>query len=231
MTNSPLILIVEDDPEILRVLQASLEAGGYRLAVAGSLADGLVEAQSRQPDLVLLDLGLPDGDGLTLIPRLRQFSRAPILVLSARGREEDKITALDLGADDFVAKPFLTGELHARIRAGLRRIRDAAQVEELYRFGSVEVDLAGRTVRRDQMEVHLTPTEFKLLATLIENRGKVLTHRYLLNAVWGPQNIDQSQYLRVYMKQLRQKLEADPARPKFLKTETGIGYRFLSAEI
>jgi two-component system KDP operon response regulator KdpE len=231
MTNSPLILIVEDDPEILRVLQASLEAGGYRLAVAGSLADGLVEAQSRQPDLVLLDLGLPDGDGLTLIPRLRQFSRAPILVLSARGREEDKITALDLGADDFVAKPFLTGELHARIRAGLRRIRDAAQVEELYRFGSVEVDLVGRTVRRDQMEVHLTPTEFKLLATLIENRGKVLTHRYLLNAVWGPQNIDQSQYLRVYMKQLRQKLEADPARPKFLKTETGIGYRFLSAEI
>jgi two-component system KDP operon response regulator KdpE len=231
MTNAPLILIVEDDPEILRVLQASLEAGGYRLAVGGSLGEGLVEAQSRQPDLVLLDLGLPDGDGLTLIPRLRQFSRAPILVLSARGREEDKIAALDLGADDFVAKPFLTGELHARIRAGLRRIRDAAQVEELYRFGSVEVDLVGRTVRRDQMEVHLTPTEFKLLATLIENRGKVLTHRYLLNAVWGPQNIDQSQYLRVYMKQLRQKLEADPARPKFLKTETGIGYRFLSAEI
>lgn len=231
MTNSPLILIVEDDLEILRVLQASLEAEGYRLAVAGSLAEGMVEAQSRQPDLVLLDLGLPDGDGLTLIPRLRQFSRAPILVLSARGREEDKISALDLGADDFVAKPFSAGELHARIRAGLRRVRDAAQVEERYRFGPVEVDLVGRTVRRDQMEVHLTPTEFKLLATLIENRGKVLTHRYLLNAIWGPQNIDQSQYLRVYMKQLRQKLEADPARPKFLKTETGIGYRFLSAEI
>ncbi len=231
MTNAPLILIVEDDLEILRVLQASLEAGGYRLAVAGSLAEGLVEAQSRQPDLVLLDLGLPDGDGLTLIPRLRQFSRAPILVLSARGREEDKIAALDLGADDFVPKPFSAGELHARIRAGLRRIREAAQVEDLYRFGKVEVDLAGRTVRRDGIEVHLTPTEFKLLATLIENRGKVLTHRFLLNVVWGPQNLDQAQYLRVYLKQLRQKLEADPARPKFLKTETGIGYRFSSAEI
>jgi two-component system KDP operon response regulator KdpE len=230
MTNAPLILIVEDDPEILRVLQASLEAGGYRLAVAGSLAEGVIEAQSRQPDLVLLDLGLPDGDGLTLIPRLRQFSRAPILVLSARGREEDKIAALDLGADDFVAKPFSTGELHARIRAGLRRIRDSAQVEELYRFGTVEVDLVGRTVRRDRMEVHLTPTEFKLLATLIENRGKVLTHRYLLNAVWGPQSLDQAQYLRVYLKQLRQKLEADPARPSFLKTETGVGYRFVPSE-
>ncbi|MCX6613047.1 MAG: response regulator, partial [Acidobacteria bacterium] len=165
MTNAPLILIVEDDPEILRVLQTSLEAVGYRLAVGTSLAEGLVEAQSRQPDLVLLDLGLPDGDGLTLIPRLREFSRAPILVLSARGREEDKIAALDLGADDFVAKPFSAGELHARIRAGLRRMRESAQVDERYRFGEVEVDLAQRTVRRNQIEVHLTPTEFKLLLT------------------------------------------------------------------
>lgn len=230
MTNTPLILIVEDDPEILRVLQTSIEAEGYRLAVAGSLSEGLVEAQSRQPDLVLLDLGLPDGDGLTLIPRLRQFSRAPILVLSARGREEDKIAALDLGADDFVAKPFSAGELHARIRAGLRRIREAAQVEERYRFGEVEVDLVNRTLRRGHTEVHLTPTEFKLLSTLIENRGKVLTHRFLLNAVWGPQNLDQSQYLRVYMKQLRQKLELNPGQPRFLKTETGVGYRFAPGE-
>ncbi len=231
MTSAPMVLIVEDDLEISRVLQASLEAGGYRITVAASLAEGLIEAQSRQPDLVLLDLGLPDGDGLTLIPRLRQFSRAPIVVLSARGREEDKIAALDLGADDFVAKPFSAGELHARIRAGLRRVREAAQVEERYRFGAVEVDLVGRTVCRDQIEVHLTPTEFRLLATLIENRGKVLTHRYLLNAVWGPQNLDQSQYLRVYLKQLRQKLEVDPARPRFLKTETGVGYRFVPGDL
>ncbi len=230
MTPSAQILIVEDDPEILRFLEASLEAGGYRLAIAGDLSSGLIEAQSRQPDLILLDLGLPDGDGLTLIPHLRQFSQAPIVVLSARGREADKIAALDLGADDFIAKPFAAGELHARIRACLRRVRQSASLNDQFHFGDVLVDFARRTVYRQSEEIHLTPTEFKLLAILIEGRGKVLTQRFLLNQVWGPQNLDQAQYLRVYMKQLRQKLEVDPARPRFLKTETGVGYRFVPVE-
>ena len=223
MTNAPLILIVEDDPQILAVLVASLEAEGYRLELAGSLREALVQAKARQPELVLLDLGLPDGDGLTLIPKLREFSTAPILVLSARGREVDKISALDLGADDFVAKPFSAGELHARIRAGMRRVRPVAAVVT---FGDVSVDFESRSVRKSGEEVHLTPTEFKLLGTLIESPGKVLTQRFLLNAVWGPQNLDQAQYLRVYITQLRRKLEKNPARPTYLRTETGVGYRF-----
>lgn len=223
MTNAPLILIVEDDPKILAVLVVSLEAEGYRLQLTGNLRDALTQAQARQPDLVLLDLGLPDGDGLTLISKLRSFSSAPILVLSARGREVDKIAALDLGADDFVAKPFFAGELHARMRAGLRRVRPVGTVVT---FGEVSVDCENRSVRRSGEEVHMTPTEFKLLTTLIGNPGKVLTQRFLLNAVWGPQNLDQAQYLRVYMTQLRRKLEKDPARPTYLRTETGVGYRF-----
>lgn len=230
MTAAPRILIVEDDPQITRLLETSLDAAGYRTVLAANLAEGLIEAQSRQPELILLDLGLPDGDGLTLIPKLRQFSNAPIVVLSARGREEDKIAALDLGADDFVAKPFSSAELHARIRAGLRRTRHAAQVEDTFTFGDVTVHFTNHTVHRALEEVHLTPTEFKLLTTLIESRGKVLTQRFLLNAVWGPQLLDQTQYLRVYMKQLRQKLEPDPARPRFFKTETGVGYRFVPPE-
>lgn len=223
MTNAPLILIVEDDPQICLVLTASLEAEGYRLEIAGNLREALAQAQARQPELVLLDLGLPDGDGLTLIPQLRKFSTSPIVVLSARGREEDKIAALDLGADDFVAKPFSTGELHARIRAGLRRVR---QVAATVSFGDVSVDFESRTVRRLDATVHLTPTEFKLLSVLIQNHGKALTQRFLLNAVWGPQSLEQAQYLRVYMTQLRRKLEVDPSRPRFFKTETGVGYRF-----
>lgn len=223
MTNAPLILIVEDDPQICLVLTASLEAEGYRLEIAGNLREALAQAQARQPELVLLDLGLPDGDGLTLIPQLRKFSTSPIVVLSARGREEDKIAALDLGADDFVAKPFSTAELHARIRAGLRRVR---QVAATVNFGDVSVDFESRTVRRLDAIVHLTPTEFKLLSILIQNHGKALTQRFLLNAVWGPQSLEQAQYLRVYMTQLRRKLEVDPSRPRFFKTETGVGYRF-----
>lgn len=224
MTNAPLILIVEDDAAILQLLVTSLEAAGYRVAQAVNLAEALIEAQSRQPELILLDLGLPDGDGLTLIPRLREFTQSPIVVLSARGREEDRVAALDLGADDFVPKPFSAPELHARIRAALRRSR---QLESTFEFGDVVVDFSGGTVRRAGADVHLTPTEFKLLATLISGRGKVLTQRHLLNAVWGPQLLDQAQYLRVYMKQLRQKLEPNPALPRYLKTETGIGYRFV----
>jgi two-component system KDP operon response regulator KdpE len=230
MTSAARIVVIEDDPAIARLLETSLEAAGYRVQVAGDVAGGLVAAQSWQPELILLDLGLPDGDGLTLIPRLREFTAAPILVLSARGLEEDRVAALDLGADDFVPKPFSAPELHARIRAALRRSRQAAQLEERYQFGDVVVDLAGRTVARGGEEVHLTPTEFKLLVTLIEGRGKVLTQRYLLNAVWGPQLLDQPQYLRVYMKQLRQKLESNPAQPVHFKTETGVGYRFVPSD-
>ncbi|WP_031495559.1 response regulator [Bryobacter aggregatus] len=227
MTNAPLILVVEDDVQISRVLQTSLEGAGYRVAWAATLGAAIGEARSRQPDLVLLDLGLPDGDGLSLIPQLREFSVAPIVVLSARGREEDKIRALDLGADDFVAKPFSIGEVQARIRAGLRRQRQATYAEPIFRFGNLRVDLEGRSLRRNDEEIHLTPTEFKLLLTLIEHRGKAMTQRFLLNAVWGPQSLDQAQYLRVYMAQLRRKIEADPARPRYLKTETGVGYRFV----
>jgi two-component system KDP operon response regulator KdpE len=227
MNNAHQILIIEDDPEIASLLETSLSAAGYRVYLAASIHQAMVEAQSRQPDLFLLDLGLPDGDGLTLIPRLRAFTKAPILVLSARGREADRIAALDLGGDDFISKPFSSGELHARLRAALRRTHNN---EETYTFESVTINFTALTVHRAGQEVHLTPTEFKLLATLVENRGKVLTQRFLLNAVWGPQLIDQAQYLRVYMKQLRQKLEADPARPKFFKTETGIGYRFQTTE-
>ena len=213
-----------------RFLSSALTANGFRVVEASTLREGEQLVTATPPAAILLDLGLPDGDGLSLIPKLRSFSLAPIVVLSARGREEDKIAALDLGADDFVAKPFSAGELHARIRAGLRRLRQSAQVEELFEFGQVVVDFTRREVARAGFEVHLTPTEFKLLATLIENRGKVLTQRFLLNAVWGPQSIEQAQYLRVYMKQLRQKLEVDAARPKFLRTETGVGYRFVPAE-
>jgi two-component system KDP operon response regulator KdpE len=226
MTSAQRILIIEDDAEIARLLETSLQAASYRTLHADNLRQGLIEAQSHQPELVLLDLGLPDGDGLTLIPRLREFSIAPIVVLSARGREEDKIAALDLGADDFVAKPFSSAELHARIRAALRRTLQSAQIDHTFTFGDVLIDFTSRTVCRASSEIHLTPTEFKLLTTLIESRGKVLTQRYLLNAVWGPQLLDQAQYLRVYMKQLRQKLEPDPTRPRFFKTETGVGYRF-----
>jgi two-component system KDP operon response regulator KdpE len=227
MNPNPAILMVEDDDAIRSVLATTLTHAGHRPITAHDLASGLTEAQSRQPELILLDLGLPDGDGLTLIPKLRGFTQAPILILSARGQEQDRIAALDLGADDFIPKPFTTGELLARIRACLRRSH-RFQTSHTYRFADVEVDLEKRSVQRAGALVHLTPTEFRLLQLFIENEGTLLTQRTLLNAVWGPQSLDQSQYLRVYMKQLRQKLEHDPARPKHFKTETGIGYRFLN---
>lgn len=225
MNNVPLILIIEDDPAILSFLVTSLDAAGYRTVHAANLAQALVEAQSRTPDLTLLDLGLPDGDGLTLIPKIRAFSALPILVVSARGQEADKIAALDLGADDFIPKPFSAGELHARIRAALRRTRPSTPV---FTFGPVTIDFDARRVQRNGEEVHLTPTEYKLLTLLIDNQGKALTHRFLLTNVWGPQSLDQSQYLRVYMTQLRRKLELEPSRPQHFKTEPGVGYRFLA---
>jgi two-component system, OmpR family, KDP operon response regulator KdpE len=226
----PLILVIEDDAQIRRFLRAALDAEGYRLQESVTAEEGLAQAQSRQPDLILLDLGLPDRDGLDVIRSVREWGKIPILVLSARGREKDKIAALDLGADDYVAKPFAVGELLARIRAALRRSTAAAAGGTVIRFGAVEVDLDKRVVRVDALEVHLTPNEYKLLQVLIQHAGKVLTQRQLLNEVWGPQHTEQAQYLRVYIAQLRRKLERNPARPKHLQTEPGVGYRLVTEE-
>ncbi|HSP67765.1 MAG TPA: response regulator [Bryobacteraceae bacterium] len=225
----PLILLVEDDPQIRRFLRAALDAEGYRLQEAVTAEEGSTQAAARQPDLILLDLGLPDRDGLDVIRSVREWGKIPILVLSARGQEKDKIAALDLGADDYVAKPFAVGELLARIRAALRRSTTAAAAS-MVRFGLVEVDLDKRAVRVEGQEVHLTPNEYKLLQVLIQHAGKVLTQRQLLNEVWGPQHTEQAQYLRVYIAQLRRKLERNPARPKHLQTEPGVGYRLVTED-
>lgn len=230
MPNAPEILIVEDDPQIRRFLRATLAAEQYRYHEALTAAEGLAQANARQPDLILLDLGLPDQDGLEVIRALRQTSQTPIIVLSARGQEKDKIEALDLGADDFVSKPFGVGELLARMRAALRRaatIRDGGE-GTAFRAGHLLVDLAARTVRAGGEEVHLTPIEFRLLETLVRHAGKLVTQRQLLVEVWGPQHSEQAQYLRVYMAQLRRKLEANPARPRYLRTEPGVGYRLVT---
>jgi two-component system KDP operon response regulator KdpE len=225
----PLILMVEDDPQIRRFLRAALAAEGYRFQEATTAQDGLTQAAAHRPDLILLDLGLPDRDGLDVIRGVRQWSIAPILVLSARGQERDKIEALDSGADDYVAKPFTVGELLARIRAGLRRSATAPAGIAL-QFGQVEVDLEKRIVKVKGEEVHLTPNEYKLLQALLKHAGKVLTQRQLLSEVWGPNSTEQAQYLRVYIAQLRRKLEEDPARPKYLQTEPGVGYRLVVEE-
>jgi two-component system, OmpR family, KDP operon response regulator KdpE len=225
----PLILIVEDDSQIRRFLRAALSAEGYRLHESMTAEEGLAQAAARQPDLILLDLGLPDRDGLEVIREVRQFSQVPIVILSARGQEKDKVAALDLGADDYVGKPFSVGELLARIRAALRRSSPAVP-DEIFRFGPVEVDLDKRVVRVDGEEVHLTPNEYKLLQVFIRHPGKVLTQRQLLNEVWGPNHTEQAQYLRVYIAQLRRKLERNAARPKHLQTEPGVGYRLLTDE-
>jgi two-component system KDP operon response regulator KdpE len=221
----PFILIVEDDPQIRRFLRATLTVEGFAYYEALTAADGLIQVNARRPDLVLLDLGLPDRDGLEVIRRVRESSQLPIVVLSARGEESDKIAALDLGADDYVAKPFGVGELLARIRAALRRAAAVTPEGAILRFGRIEIDLGKRIVKADGAEIHLTPNEYRLLQVLIKYPGKVLTQRQLLNEVWGPNHLDQAQYLRVYVAQLRRKLESDPARPKYLQTEPGIGYR------
>jgi two-component system KDP operon response regulator KdpE len=224
----PLILMVEDEAQIRRFLRAALEAEGYRVYECSTAQEGLAQAAARQPDLILLDLGLPDRDGLELIAGVRQWGRTPIVVLSARGQERDKIAALDGGADDYVAKPFAIGELLARLRAALRRAALGVQTGPVVRFGDVEADLEKRIVRVSGREVHLTPTEYKLLHVLLQHAGKVLTHRQLLKEVWGPQHVEQAQYLRVYIAQLRRKLERDPARPRHLFTEPGVGYRLVT---
>src|SRR5689334_14410626 len=222
----PLILVVEDEPQVMRVLRAALPGHGYRVAEATSGGQALVEAATRTPDLVLLDLGLPDLDGVEVTRRLREWSRVPVIVISAREQENDKIQALDAGADDYITKPFATGELLARIRVALRNAaRAAPDADSTFATGDLTVDLGTRRVCVAGQEVRLTRTEYRLLATLVRHAGRVLTHRQLLAEVWGPGYTDQTEYLRVYMKHLRHKLEADPARPRLLLTEPGVGYR------
>jgi two-component system, OmpR family, KDP operon response regulator KdpE len=224
-----LAVLVEDDPQIRRFLRMTLPHHGVRLIEAGTAADGLRETEARQPDIVILDLGLPDLDGLEVIRRLREWSTVPILVLSARGQERDKIAALDAGADDYVTKPFGVGELLARIRVVLRRVlrADSRESEPMGPFavGALQVDLTHRRVTVGGQEARLTPIEYRLLAALVQHAGKVVTQRQLLRQVWGPAYEEQAQYLRVYMGQLRRKLEADPTRPRYLLTEQGVGYR------
>ena len=229
MDNSPEILVVEDDPQIRRFLRATLSAEQYRYYDAVTAAEGIAQAAARQPDLLLLDLGLPDRDGLEVIRAVREWTQTPILVLSARGQEKDKIAALDAGADDFIGKPFAVGELLARVRAALRRSAVLAGTGSgaIFRAGDLAVDLERRLVTRDGNAVHLTPNEYKLLQTLIRHAGKVVTQRQLLVEVWGPQHSGEAQYLRVYMANLRRKLETDPARPRYFLTEPGVGYRLV----
>lgn len=226
----PVAVIVEDEPQIRRFVRGALEGEGWQVHEAETMRRGLTEAGTRKPDLIVLDLGLPDGDGLELIRDVRGWSPVPIIVLSARADEADKIAALDAGADDYLTKPFGVGELLARVRANLRRPRAASGAEEAetqFRFGDVEVDRQARLVRRAGQEVHLTPIEYRLLSVLMANAGRVLTHRQLLREVWGPSHAEQNHYLRIYMGHLRQKLEADPAQPRHLLTETAVGYRLL----
>ncbi|VEB99597.1 KDP operon transcriptional regulatory protein KdpE [Cedecea lapagei] len=221
------VLIIEDEKEIRRFLRTALEDEALRVFDAETLQRGLIEAATRKPDLVILDLGLPDGDGIDFIRDFRQWSQTPIIVLSARSDEQAKIAALDAGADDFLSKPFGIGELQARLRVALRRHASIVQPDPVYQFSEITVDLSSRRITRGEEEIHLTPIEFRLLATLLNNHGKVLTQRQLLNQVWGPNAVEHSHYLRIYMGHLRQKLESDPARPRHLLTETGIGYRFM----
>jgi two-component system, OmpR family, KDP operon response regulator KdpE len=221
----PLILVIEDEPQMRRFLRVSLTSNGYQVSETETASDGLAQAAARNPDLILLDLGLPDQDGLTVTQRLREWATVPIIVISARGREEDKIQALDAGADDYVTKPFGVGELLARLRVALRHKSVSASGSSLFSSGDLRVDLGRRQVLVDDKEVHLTPIEYKLLTTLIKHAGRVLTHRQLLREVWGPNVSDQTQYLRVYMGQLRHKLERNPSRPVHLLTEPGVGYR------
>ncbi|HET9299353.1 MAG TPA: response regulator [Candidatus Polarisedimenticolaceae bacterium] len=226
----PLVLVVDDEPQLRRFLRASLPAQGYRLIEAATGEEALREAAARAPDLVLLDLGLPDLDGVEVTRRLREWSAAPILVLTARDQEQDKIRALDAGADDYLTKPFGTGELLARMRVALRHAaRGQAAHEPVVATGDMQVDLSARRVTVGGRDVRLTRTEYRLLALLARHAGKVLTHRQLLKEVWGPGAVNQTHYLRVYMGQLRHKIEADPAQPRYLLTETGVGYR-LAAE-
>lgn len=225
--NAPLILVIEDEAPIRRFLRASLTVNGYRFLEAVSAGEGLAQAATHLPDLIILDLGLPDRDGLVVIQELRLWTAVPILILSARQQEGDKVQALDAGADDYLTKPFGVPELLARLRVALRHAqrRHESRESAVFILDDLRVNLAQRQVFVGDTEVHLTPIEYKLLTTLVQYAGKVVTHRQLLKEVWGPAYTEETHYVRVYMGQLRQKLEADPARPHYLLTEPGVGYR------
>jgi two-component system KDP operon response regulator KdpE len=226
-STNPAIVVIEDDPPIRHFLRTSLCAYGFTVHEADNGRHGIVEAGIRKPDLVILDLGLPDMDGVEVIKAIREWSLMPIIVLSARSAEQHKIAALDAGADDYLAKPFGLGELLARIRVAMRHSeRNSGQYQsEPFITGKLKVDLLNRQVYLDEQEVHLTPIQYRLLSVLVKNAGKVLTHQYIMKQVWRPAYAENSHYLRIYMSQLRQKLESDPAQPKYLLTESGVGYR------
>ncbi len=222
------ILVVEDEPEIRRFLRSSLAAEGYKVVEAATAGRGAIEAASHKPDLAIVDLGLPDFDGVELIRRIREWSSIPIVVLSARVQERAKIDALDAGADDYVTKPFGVGELLARVRVALRHVARAGSGQGALALGDAAIDLEARRATRGGKPVHLTPIEFRLVACLAKHLGMVVTHRQLLSEVWGPTHIEDTHYLRIYMKQLRDKLEADPVQPRHFITESGVGYRLLA---
>ncbi|MBK8816518.1 MAG: response regulator [Methylococcaceae bacterium] len=229
MTNlMPVIVIIEDDPPIRRFLRTSLRTQDFAICEAATGKQGIIEAEVRKPDLVILDLGLPDMDGVEVINAIRAWSTVPIIILSARSNEENKIQALDAGADDYLTKPFGFGELLARIRVALRHSAQSGALtnSEVFNSGELTIDLHNRVVTVADKEIHLTPIQYRLLTVLIKYPGKVLTHQQILKEVWGPSYQENAHYLRIYMSQLRQKLEADPTQPKYLLTESGVGYRF-----
>ena len=226
---SHVVLVIDDEIQIRRLLRITLEGNGYKVIEAGNGKDGLVEAATRRPDIVILDLGLPDMDGVTILKRLREWSRVPVVVLSVRDRDEDKIAALDNGADDYVSKPFSTPELLARMRVALRHSRSSDE-QAVFRCGELEIDLADQLVTVKGERVKLTVTEYSLLRLLVRHAGKVLTHHQILKEVWGPNAAEQTHYLRVYMARLREKIEPVPARPTLIITEAGVGYRFVVVE-
>jgi two-component system KDP operon response regulator KdpE len=228
MENLATILLIEDERQMRRFLRVTLQSERYALIEAETAAEGLSQAATRSPDIVLLDLGLPDMDGLEVIKKLREWSAVPIIVISAREQEGDKIKALDEGADDYLTKPFGSGELLARIRVALRHAvpKSQDQRDAIFTAEDLSIDFLKRQVHRCDREIHLTPIEYRLLVVLVRNAGRVMTHRHILKEVWGPSYIEQTHYLRVFMNQLRKKIETDSARPHFLLNEPGIGYRF-----
>jgi two-component system KDP operon response regulator KdpE len=225
---APVVILVEDERQIRRFVRTALEAEGWSVHETETLRQGLIDSGTRKPELIILDLGMPDGDGMEFLRDLRGWSSVPVIVLSARVGEQDKIDALDAGADDYLTKPFGVGELLARVRAASRRRREAGgSLNSVFEFGDVKVDLSMRTVHKGEAPIHLTPIEYRLLGLLIANAGKVLTHRQILRDVWGPSHTEDGHYVRVYMGHLRQKLENDPAQPKHILTETAVGYRLV----
>ena len=225
MNYKPSIIVIDDEPQIRKILRITLESNDYRVIESDNAKNGLVQAATAHANLILLDLGLPDMDGLDVLKEVRSFSDVPVIILSVRNSEEDIVAALDLGADDYLTKPFNTSELLARIRASLRRTQQPQ--ESIFKNGSLSIDFASHIVTKDSEELKLTNTEYELLLLFIKNIGKVLTHRFILKEIWGPSYIEHSQYLRVFIGQLRKKIESDPSEPNMILTESGVGYRMV----